>query len=175
MATSRFLFVILAALLLQQEAGAQGKSRPATAADFTGVFRLLPFPDARQPRQLKENPWPAPCQYFGHYPGGYWLHQQQTRFDKDGKPRAAECKSTIPGKKPGLPQTVTWKPLKDGLVLIDRADFKVQELWKVDRVNGPTHIDDINLNEGDLIMQMINKNGDFIWIRLLRRERAASE
>lgn len=54
---------------------AQEKTRPATAADFVGVFRLLDYPLQNQPKILKP-PWPSPCQFFGHYPDGYWLHQE---------------------------------------------------------------------------------------------------
>ena len=40
------------------------------------MFQLLPYPSEKQPKVLTENPWPAPCQFFGHYPDGYWLHPQ---------------------------------------------------------------------------------------------------
>jgi hypothetical protein len=164
---TRLLCAVFAALLIPHDAGAQAKSRPATAADFAGVFQLLPYPDEKQPRFLKANPWPAACQFFGHYPGGYWLHQQQTHFGQ-AQPQSAACKNSIPAKKPALPQTVEWKQVKDGFFLIDRSDYKVQELWKVDRVNGPTNLDGTNLNEGDIIMQLLDRNGkQFIWIRLM--------
>src|SRR6185295_10740537 len=93
------LLAICAALAVPHDAAAQAKSRPATAADFTGVFQLLPYPSERQPKFFKENPWPAPCQFFGHYPGGYWLHEQQTQF-KQGQPQPGACKSAVPAKKP---------------------------------------------------------------------------
>jgi hypothetical protein len=157
------LFILAGALCAASGSYAQDKSRPANAADFTGVFELIDFPAAQQPRYLQENPWPAPCQFFGHYPGGYWLHQQQTAPSR-------RCTSTIPPRKPALPQSVTWKMLKDGFVLIDRTDYKVQEIWKVDHINGPTHLDAINLNRGDLIMQLLDRTGkQLIWIRVLRR------
>jgi hypothetical protein len=165
---TRLLCAVFAALLIPLNAGAQGKSRPASAADFAGVFQLLPYANEKQPKFLKENPWPAPCQFFGHYPDGYWLHQQQT-FGQ-AQPQSAACKNSIPGKKPALPPTVEWKQIKDGFFLIDRSDYKVQELWKVDRINGATNLDGINLNEGDIIMQLLDRNGkQFIWIRLMRR------
>ena len=172
--TRVLLLGLLAILVVPHDVGAQAKSRPATASDFSGVFQLLPYPPEKQPKILTENPWPAPCQFFGHYPDGYWLHQQQTQF-KEGQPQASACKSSVPTKKPSLPQTVTWKPIKDGFVLIDRSDYKIQELWKVDRINAPTNVDNINLNEGDIIMQMLDPTGkQFLWIRLLRRVGNAS-
>lgn len=165
----RLLLLGIFAAFVQHDASAQGKSRPATASDFTGIFQLLPYPNEKQPKFFNENPWPAPCQFFGHYPGGYWLHEQQTQF-KQGQPQAGACKNSVPTKKPVLPQTVTWKPIKDGFFVIDRSDYKTQELWKVDRINAPTNVDNINLNEGDIIMQMLDRSGkQFIWIRLLRR------
>jgi len=167
--TRVLLLGLLAILVVPHEVGAQAKSRPAAASDFTGVFQLLPYPVERQPKSLKENPWPATCQFFGHYPGGYWLHDQQTQF-KQGQPEAGACKSAVPAKRPTLPQTVTWRQLKEGFFLIDRADYKIQELWKVDRINAPANVDSINLNEGDIIMQMLDGSGkQIIWIRLLRR------
>lgn len=82
----------------------------------------------------------------------------------------ARCKASIPAKKPALPQTVAWKQIKDGFFLIDRSDYKVQELWKVDRINGPSNLDGINLNEGDIIMQLLDRTGkQVIWIRLMRK------
>jgi len=46
----------------------------------------------------------------------------------------------------------------------------VQEIWKVDHINGPTHVDTINLNRSDLIMQLLDRTGkQLVWIRLLRR------
>lgn len=140
---------------------AQEKTRPATAADFVGVFRLLDYPLQSQPKILKEPPWPSPCQFFGHYPDGYWLHQQS---------QGGACTNQIPPQKPALPQTVKWKLLKDGTILIDRKDHKIQELWKVDRVNRPSNIANINLNEGDIIMQLLDRERkQVLWVRLLRR------
>ena len=143
-------------------ASAQDKTRPATAPDFTGVFRLLDFPVAEQQKILKESPWPATCQFFGHYPDGYYLHQQSQG--------SAACASAITRTKPGLPQTVQWQMLRDGFVLIDRKDFKVKELWKVDLVNRASNVAGINLNEGDILMQLLDSEGKrIVWIRLLRR------
>src|SRR5262245_52250233 len=140
---------------------AQEKTRPATASDFAGVFSLLDYPAGNQPKILKENPWPAACQFFGHYPDGYWLHQQS---------QGRACTNSIPPAKPSLPQTVSWKLIRDGVVLIDRSDFKVQEVWKVDRVNRPTHLGQTNLNEGDILMQLLDREGkQVLWVRLLRR------
>src|SRR5262245_55693565 len=94
-------------------AGAQDKTRPATTLDFTGVFRLLDFPADQQPKILKESPWPVTCQFFGHYPDGYWLHRQR---------QGGACTNSIPRTKPALPETVHWSMLRDGFVLIDRKD-----------------------------------------------------
>jgi len=165
----RLMLLGMCVALMQQDANAQAKSRPATAIDFTGVFQLLPYPIEKQPKFLKGNPWPAPCQFFGHYSGGYWLHEQQTQLQQ-GQPQAGACKTSIPKKKPALPQTVTWRLIKDGFFVIDRSDYKIQELWKVDRINAPANVDNINLNEGDIIMQMLDRSGkQIIWIRLLSR------
>ena len=167
---NRILLVALLTLTwVKQDAYAQAKSRPATAADFVGVFQLIDYPREQQPKYFKEDPWPAPCQFFGHYPDGYWLHQQQTAPRRE-QVQSGSCTNTIPSRKPALPQTVSWKMLKDGFVLIDRADYKVQEIWKVDHINGPTHLDTINLNRSDLIMQLLDRTGkQLVWIRLLRR------
>jgi hypothetical protein len=165
----RLMLLGILAALMQQDASAQAKSRPATAIDFTGVFQLLPYPTEKQPKFLKGDPWPAPCQFFGRYAGGYWLHEQQTQLQQ-GQAQAGACKTSIPKNKPALPQTVTWKLIKDGFVVIDRSDYKIQELWKVDHINAPANVDNINLNEGDVIMQMLDRSGkQIIWIRLLRK------
>jgi hypothetical protein len=72
-------------------ATALDKTGPATGADFIGVFRLLDYPLASQPKGLKEAPWRSACQFFGHYPDGYWLHQQT---------EAGTCTSAIPATSP---------------------------------------------------------------------------
>ena len=163
------LLALLVLIWANQGAYAQAKSRPATAADFTGIFELIDYPPDRQPKYFKENPWPAPCQFFGHYPDGYWLHQQQTALRR-GQVQPGTCTNTVPSQQPALPQTVSWKMLKEGFVLVDRTDYKVQEIWKVDHIDGPTHIDAINLNRGDIIMQLLDRTGkQLVWIRLLRR------
>lgn len=60
--------------------------------------------------------------------------------------------------------------IRGGTILIDRRDFKIQEIWKVDRVNRPSNIAGINLNEGDIIMQLLDKDlKQILWVRLLRR------
>ena len=141
------LYITAIAALMPSSANAQ-QTRSATAADFVGVFRLLDYPIEQQPRVLKEPPWTSSCQFFGHYPDGYWLHQQS---------QGTTCANAIPSKKPALPQTVQWKLLRDGTILIDRKDFKIQEIWKVDRINRPSNIAGINLNEGDIIMQCSTK------------------
>ncbi|MET0918059.1 MAG: hypothetical protein ABWY07_06495 [Burkholderiales bacterium] len=159
--------IIALAGALPAAGNAQDKSRPATAADFVGVFRLIDYPLEQQPKVLKQPIWTSRCQFFGHYPDGYWLHQET---------HAGTCTSGVPSKKPGLPQTVQWKFLSDGAVLIDRKDAKIRELWKVDRVTRPTHIDKINLIDGDIIMQLLDvERKHILWVRLLRRIGDASD
>ena len=166
----RFRLVFFVAALsagMAAAAIAQDKTRPATARDFVGVFRLLDYPIQSQPKILKDPIFTSPCQFFGHYPDGYWLHQQS---------QGGTCTNAVPSVKPPLlPQTVQWKLVKDGAVLIDRKDYKIQEVWKVDRVNRPSNIANINLNEGDIIMQLLDKElKQVLWIRLLRRVGSAS-
>ena len=131
------------------------------------VGRYRDYPIEQQPKVLKQPIWTSRCQFFGHYPDGYWLHQET---------HAGTCTSGVPSKKPGLPQTVQWKFLSDGAVLIDRKDAKIRELWKVDRVTRPTHIDKINLIDGDIIMQLLDvERKHILWVRLLRRIGDASD
>jgi hypothetical protein len=127
---------------------------PPRARISSASFQLLDVPN--QPPHLKSSAWPAACQFFRHYPDGYWLHQQT---------QGRACTNAIPMSKPGLPQTVRWQIVQDGFVLVDRADVNVRELWKVDRVNKPTHLDRTNLNEGDLIMQLLDQSKRVVWIR----------
>jgi hypothetical protein len=137
------------------------KTRPASGAEFIGVFRLLDYPLADQPKVLKQAPWRSACQFFGHYPDGYWLHQQTD---------AGSCTSAIPSTTPVLPQTAKWTLVRNGFVLIDRKDRNIREVWKLDRVTRPLHIGKTNLNEGDIIMQLLdNELKSVLWIRLLRR------
>jgi hypothetical protein len=162
----RVILVAAVSLGLVTSASAQDRTRPASATDFVGVFRLLDYPMQAQPKILKEPLWTNPCQFFGHYPDGYYLHQQTT---------GAACSNGIPPSKPALPQTVHWKLLRDGVVLVDRSDHKIPELWKVDRVNRASNISGVNLNEGDVIMQLLDRDlKQVLWVRLLRRVGNAS-
>ena len=169
MKMSKFLQLTVVAVLLYgvvASAMAQDRTRPGTVTDFVGIFRLLDFPVQEQPKILKKPLWTSPCQFFGHYPDGYYLHQES---------RGGACTNGIPASKPGLPQTVQWKMVRDGLVLIDRRDYKIQELWKVDRVNRASNVANVNLNEGDVIMQLLDREAkQILWIRLLRRVGSAS-
>jgi hypothetical protein len=160
----RILYYIASLTLLfsfYSSALAEDKSRPAIAEDFDGIYKLLKFPLSEQPDEKIHSFWPASCQFFGHYPDGYYLHQQVP---------LGECVNAIPASKPSLPQVVSWRFIKPGFFLIDRSDYKIQELWKVDYINKPTHLGKINLNEGDIIMQMLHKETlKILWVRLLRR------
>jgi hypothetical protein len=159
-----FYYMVVILLFGHQCAFGEEYSRPATSGDFVGIFKLLDFPIENQPKILKENPWPAPCQFFGHYPSGYWLHQQVTFFGRTGS-----CNSAIPKSQPTLPQVVEWKMIKDGLVTINRKDQKFLEIWKIDRVIKDSHLATTDLSDGDLIMQLIIKNREVGWFRLLHR------
>jgi hypothetical protein len=56
------------------------------------------------------------------------------------------------------------------MLLIERKDSKIKEVWKVDRVNRPSNIANVNLNEGDVLMQLLdNELKQVLWVRLLRR------
>jgi len=159
-----FVSTLFVAVLLaggNLAASAQDKTRPATASDFVGVFRLLSYPIQQQPKILKQPLWTSSCQFFGHYPDGYWLHQQT---------EGSTCANAVPSVKPRLPQTVQWRLIKDGFVVIDRKDHKIQEVWKVDRINRASNIANVNLNEGDIIMQLLDRElKQVLWVRLLRR------
>jgi hypothetical protein len=158
---SYILISAVSLYIVVPSATAQDKTRPATTSDFVGVFRLLNYPQEAQPKVLKEPLWPSPCQFFGHYPDGYWLHQQT---------QGRSCTNSIPSTKPSLPQTVQWRMLRDGMLLIERRDSKIKEVWKVDRVNRPSNIANVNLNEGDVLMQLLdNELKQVLWVRLLRR------
>jgi hypothetical protein len=156
-----FPWLLFAMLLTGSPAFAQAHSRPATAADFTGVFQLLEFPESQQPKLLKKNPWQSVCQFFGHYPGGYWLHQETS---------VGACANKIPESKPTLPQTVEWVVAEAGFIALNRLDVKTHEIWKVDRINNDTNLGGVNLVKGDLIMQLIDKDTKQVaFVRLLRK------
>jgi hypothetical protein len=130
------------------------QSRPATAVDFTGVFQMLPLPTSATQVLRKIRGLPLP--FFAHYSGGYWLHEQQTQLQRNRKPAHARTLHTETSR-------LFRRPLREadkGRLLRDRpSDYKIQELWKVDRINAPANVDNVNLNEGDIIMQMLDRSG----------------
>lgn len=156
------LLVAIALLCTFAIAHAELRALPAKPTEFEGIWKLLPIDPSLGSSTLKDDPWPAKCQYFGHYSHGTWLHQQT---------HLGECKNGIPSKPVKFPKNATWRIPKDGLLIIERPDLNLRELWKVDRIVGAAHLGTTNLNEGDLIMQMFspeNRDG-FVYARLLRR------
>src|SRR5262245_52850392 len=153
-------FLVVFVFSLSAVAGSEPYAIPASSSDFTGIWRLLPLDPSADPKALKEDLWPATCQYFGHYSGGNWFHQQT---------HLGACNNQIPDLPYKFPVNVTWKMPQLGLVVIDRPDYKIKEVWKVDKITGDAHLGSTNLNKGDLIMQMIGKDKRYIYVRLLRR------
>jgi hypothetical protein len=134
---------------------------PARESDFIGVWRLVHKDNQIAKKILKEDPWAADCQYFGHYKNGIWLHQQVY---------LGECKSAIPKLSPNYPEKVTWKIDRDGTYIITRTDVKIREPWKVDVVTRDAHLGTLNLNKGDLIMQLyLPDRKGFMYSRILRK------
>ena len=154
--------LFLTTLLLSQSVLAQSQyAKPADANSLPGVYQLIEFPDANQPKFLKSNPWPANCQFFGIYKNGYLLHQET---------RVGSCSNQIPRAIPVTAQGVEWKFVQTGILSIARKDGKgVTQYWKVDKVIANTHLDKINLNSGDLMMQLIGPEKKPVWLRLLKK------
>jgi hypothetical protein len=44
--------------------------RNAKAEKITWNWQLLPLPDSVEPKLLKTNPWPAPCEWYSYEPSG---------------------------------------------------------------------------------------------------------
>ncbi|MGE4544481.1 MAG: hypothetical protein AB7D06_10285 [Pedobacter sp.] len=136
---------------------------PAKESDFIGVWRLILKDNKGAKQILKEDPWPANCQYFGHYKNGIWLHQQV---------HLGECKLAMPELAPNYPENVTWKMDRDGTFIITRPDVKIKEPWKVDVVTRDAHLGKVNLNKGDLIMQLyLPDRKGFMYSRIMRKVR----
>ncbi|MBA4329405.1 MAG: hypothetical protein C0428_14335 [Polaromonas sp.] len=82
------------------------------------------------------------------------------------------CSNAIPQMPLAFPVnvTVTWRIVKDGMIVIYRPDLKIREVWKIDLITANTHLGSTNLNKGDLLMQLYAANGDgLIYMRALRR------
>ena len=153
---------VLTLLLLSLGALAQSQfAKPADANSLPGVYQLIEFPDANQPKFLKQNPWPATCQFFGIYKNGYLLHQET---------HLGACSNQIPKAIPVAAQDVEWKFVQAGILSIARKDGKgVTQYWKVDKVTANTHLDKTNLSSGDLVMQLIGPEKKAVWVRLLKK------
>jgi hypothetical protein len=82
------------------------------------------------------------------------------------------CSETVAGLDTltrNMPQTATYRMLRDGLVVISRKDIPLNEVWKIDLVTSDVNSPAISLKQGDLIMQMISPQKQVIWRRFLRR------
>ncbi|MEM1113869.1 MAG: hypothetical protein AAGI11_18290 [Pseudomonadota bacterium] len=137
------------------------KAIPASWTDIVGRWSVVPVPQELQSSNVGKSLWPASCQFISFYDDGYLVHQQS---------EFGECRNQIPQERTDGFDTVTWS-LENGFMKIVRSDYKMTELWKVDRVNTNTHLDTLNLNEGDMLMQLIDtKARKSMWLRVLRRE-----
>lgn len=159
---SKILFFLIMAIFLTSVSQAESRfAIPASTTDFQGKWMLLPVNESIRPKVLKEDPWPAKCQFFGHYKNGTWLHQQSY---------IGECKNQIPDSPINFPNNVTWSMLRKGTLIIDRPEHNFKELWKVDKITKNTHLENTNLIEGDLLMQMYSPDmKTLLYVRLLRK------
>lgn len=156
--------------------------RPATQDDFSGYWKLLPYSDERQPKILKESPWPGECQFFLHSSSGSWM-QVASRDAAGNDLKDDRCKKTTKDldaslSLQGSEYTPTWKYLK-GHVQINFPQQQVIETWKIDVFSTDVPLPNpfgVELRRGDLAMQLVDlQKRVILWRRLLRRVEQVSD
>jgi hypothetical protein len=147
------------------------ESRNATAKEIEGNWQLLPLPDAVEPRLLKANPWPAPCQWYSYSPTGDLKSIEAAKLPCDPL-TTKQLDETFRR----VPAVVFWKydlsPVyQKGLLLVTRSDVKgYGEIWDPQIAAKPFTNNGVEFREGDLILYLVDMSThQFSWIRHLRK------
>ncbi|RSL18939.1 hypothetical protein EDE15_4549 [Edaphobacter aggregans] len=146
-------------------------ARNATAEEITGKWQLLPLPDSVEPKILKNNPWPAACQWYSYSSSG-----ALKSIDKTNSPCEAMSSAEFDKVLPHVASVVSWKydlsPVyQKALIIVSRTDVPhYAEYWEPQIVTKAFSRDGVDFREGDLILYLHNLNTHkMVWIRHLRR------
>jgi hypothetical protein len=146
-------------------------SRNATAKEIEGYWQLLPLPDAVEPKLLRSNPWPAPCQWFSYSPTGDLKSIEATKSPCDPL-TTKQLDETFAH----VPAAVFWKydlsPVyQKGVILVTRSDVKAYgEMWDPQIVVKRFTNNGVEFTEGDLVLYLVDMSThQFSWIRHLRK------
>ena len=146
-------------------------ARNATAEEITGKWQLLPLPNSVEPKILKNNPWPAACQWYSFSSSG-----SLKSIDKTNLPCEAMSSAEFDKVLPHVASVVSWKydlsPVyQKALIIVSRTDVPhYAEYWEPQIVTKKFSRDGVDFQEGDLILYLHNLNThQMVWIRHLRR------
>jgi hypothetical protein len=146
-------------------------ARNATAEEITGNWQLLPLPDSVEPKILKNNPWPAACQWYSYSSSG-----ALKSIDKTNSPCEAMSSAEFDKVLPHVASVVSWKydlsPVyQKALIIVSRTDVPhYAEYWEPQIVTKTFSRDGVDFQEGDLILYLHNLNThQMVWIRHLRK------
>ncbi len=164
----KLLKIIIVMLIITTNQASAQLALPAKFENILGQWKVINIPQNMQPSNIGNKFWPAKCQFIQFYKDKYMMHisKEILSLKKDNNEK---CEYSFPINRPEEVNTVTWG-MQDGYIKIVRSDFKVTEYWKVDRINSDTNLGSINLNKGDLMMQLVDtKTRKLAWIRILRK------
>lgn len=171
----KFQTVLLAASILSFASVSQAQSpvaeRNATREEILGNWRLIPLPDALEPKFLKSNPWPSACQWFSYSDSNVLKSIDHTTSPCEEMTSADLTKVVLE-----VAPIVSWKydispTFKKALLIISRSDVKgYAEYWEPHLVTETFSNQGVTFDKGDLLLYLVNlQEHKLIWIRHLRR------
>jgi hypothetical protein len=170
-----YLFWISSALVFASGvlslAQVAASARNATAEEITGNWQLLPLPDSVEPKILKNNPWPAACQWYSYSSSG-----ALKSIDKTNAPCETMSSADFEKVLPHVASVVSWKydlsPVyQKALIIVSGSDARgYAEYWMPHIVTQTFSRDGVEFHQGDLVLYLVNLNShQIVWIRHLRR------
>ena len=168
----RTTFAILAIITFGHSALAQELvERNATREEIVGTWEIAALPETAQPKYLKNNPWPAECQWFSFTSSGGLKSFDKTRGPCETK-QGAELKALFDA----VPSVSSWQydlspSFQKALVIVRRTDAKDYiEYWEPHYVTKSFKVGDAEVKEGDLLFYLVNMQAKkIVWIRHLQK------
>jgi hypothetical protein len=168
-----YLSVVMVSVCAWQQSSAQPEppERIATEQEITGDWRLVPLPEALQPKALQINPWPSACQWFSYGSGGILKS-----IDHAAAPCETLSARQLDEALTHVAPVVSWKyessPAHNrALVIVTRSDLKgYAEYWEPRVVTAPYAKEGAEFKQGDLVLYLVDLQAHrMTWIRHLEK------
>jgi len=131
--------------------------RNATEQEIAGDWQLVPLPSALQPPFIKNDPWPAKCQWYSYSGNGELKSINKLREPCDTA-NAAQLDQAFRE----VPAVMSWKYVMNTeyqkpAIFVTRSDVKKYlEIWEQHIVATPFVKGGVEFAQGDLLLYLAN-------------------